>query len=83
MQLKKSEQLIALSPFQIFKMQFSQAEIICSSKFGYDDKIHCEAYKHFSQLCLEAALVLILNSLCMPMPQNAKNKEENVQEMED
>jgi len=55
MQLQKSEKLIALSPFWIFIMQFSQAEIICSLKFGCDDRLCCEAYKHFSQLCLEAA----------------------------
>lgn len=49
---------------------------------GTASQCHCEAYKHFSQLHLEPALVLILNSLSIPVLKNAKNKEENIQEME-
>lgn len=49
---------------------------------GTASQWHCEAYKHFSQLHLEPALVLILNSLSIPVLKNAKNKEENIQEME-
>lgn len=50
---------------------------------GTASQCYCEAYKHFAQLHLEAVSVLILNSLCIPMLKNAKNEEENIQEMED
>lgn len=50
---------------------------------GTASQCHCQAHKHFSQLHLEAALVLVLNSLCIPVLKNGKNEEENIQEMED